>query len=403
MTKQLISGIRPSRFHYQRIRVFYQMFRPVVKKLFSPIVRISVEGREHIPRRGPILVLANHVGFFDPFVLNIALGRPIHFMATHTVFQKKLLSLVAYFFGVVPKMKFLPDIRSIFKLMDWSALGAAIGLFPEGKRSWDGRANDILPGIGKLVKLLRIPVVTIRIVNADRLSPRWALKQRRGRITVSIDPPRYLHHTSDPKEIEAEIGSATMVDIAHCRRDPVYGRNFALGITNVLFLCPACFSMESLSETGDLVRCTACNKGWRVGHDNYLTATDSNSRIPLFKAIDSINQALGRRGWVGDIERFRSDGVLLESRELRPYETNGTRRHELGVGKLLLTRDSLSFIGTVARRIPLLEIQAATVDIVHEFQFRTESSLFEVTMADESVVKWDVFVNHWMTIAQSNY
>lgn len=396
MKSKQITGIEPSRFHFQRIRVFYKIFYYAVRRLFSPIVKIAVEGRENVPRRGSILVLSNHVGYYDPFVLIMALGRPIHFMATQTVFQKKLLLMLVLFFGAVPKMKFLPDVRAIFKLMDWSSLGAAIGLFPEGKRSWDGRANEILPGVGKLVKLLRVPVVTVRIVNADRLSPRWALYQRRGRISVSIDPPRYLHRIKNPSDIERQISHDTRVDVENCRRDPVYGKNYAVGISNVLFLCPACLSMESLVEDKNVVRCGRCLRGWKVGSDNHLTSLETSERVSLVRLLDGMYQQLDQCGWTENAARFAKDGVVLESRIVHPYETVGNRRFDLGEGRIQLTKDSFSFLGRSPKAFPLSELLVATVDIVHDLQFRTKHALIEINMTDESVVKWEMFVNHWI-------
>src|SRR5262245_10595853 len=48
---------------------------------------IGLSGRERVPARGPVLVVANHPnGLADPVVLRIALGQPIAFLAKSTLF-----------------------------------------------------------------------------------------------------------------------------------------------------------------------------------------------------------------------------------------------------------------------------------------------------------------------------
>ena len=40
-------------------------FRLLALFLRCTFMRVRTEGREHMPRRGPVLLVANHVAFFD--------------------------------------------------------------------------------------------------------------------------------------------------------------------------------------------------------------------------------------------------------------------------------------------------------------------------------------------------
>ena len=399
--KILSTGIEPSRFHLFRLRVFFDLFQAVVRRLFSPFIRITVVGKEHVPRKGPILVLANHVGFLDPFVLPIAFGRPIQFLATPTVFRRPLLAIVAMFFGVVPKKKFHPDLPAIFKLIEWAELGSAVGIFPEGQRTWDSRTLQVVPGIGKLIRMLDAPVITARIYNADRQSPRWAVRQRRGRIIVHIDPPRRFTRKTKPAAIEEEIFQGIRVDPETSPRGPVYGRGLALGIGRVLFMCPSCFASESLTENGNQITCANCNESWVVGSDNILTLIRNRRRYPLLSAIDQIRDYLDKHGWIIDTDRFVRDGIALESRMVRLLDISGRRPKEVGFGNLQLTRDGLRLVGSSRWFLALSEILVATVDLATDLQFRSNNGLFSAVMPRESVVKWEWFVNHWLKVMKA--
>jgi 1-acyl-sn-glycerol-3-phosphate acyltransferase len=394
-------GIRPSRFHYARLKVFYRLLELPVRRLFSILIRIRIEGLEHVPQTGPVLIVANHVGFLDPLVISIAAGRPVQFLATPTMFHKPVLGLVARFFGVIPKKKFHPDFPAIKRLLTWAGMGSAVGIFPEGQRSWDARNLEIVPGIGKLVRRLEAPVVAMRMYNADRISPRWAKKQRRGHVLVHIDEPIRFERTTPPKVVEEEIGRRIWVDPMDCPRAPAYGKDLALGIGNVLFLCPACYAAESLVERRDRVTCRECRTTWLVGSDNSLQRLDTRSRFPLIAAIDRIRTFLDQRNWIFDEDRFRNDGVALESRSMTLLDISGKYPKEIGRGRLQLTKHGLRLAGSTPWALALRDLLVATVDITTDLQFRTRTGLFAAVLEEESVVKWEWSVNHWLARARA--
>jgi 1-acyl-sn-glycerol-3-phosphate acyltransferase len=169
---------------------------PAFRLGLSPRVPISVSGLEHFPKDGPVFLLSNHQTALDPILLTIAVNRPVHFMATQALLQEGPVGRFVGWLGAVPKKKFSADLRAVKQLIAWRALDAAVGLFPEGQRSWDGEPLPLLDGIEKLVRLMKAPVVTARLHNADRVWPRWAPKPRWGRIHIELDPPEALHERS---------------------------------------------------------------------------------------------------------------------------------------------------------------------------------------------------------------
>ena len=50
------------------------------------------------------------------------------------------------------------------QVLRWS--GGVIGVFPEGKRNWDGRTDQLLFATAKLVEHLKVPVVTALLQGA---------------------------------------------------------------------------------------------------------------------------------------------------------------------------------------------------------------------------------------------
>jgi len=401
MIHRRLKHLTPSAKNFGRIKRRYFILHRLTQFALLPQFRLSVSGDEHIPRKGPLLILSNHVGFWDPAILMLAINRPIQFLATQSGFQRLILGRVMVAFGIIPKKKFSSDLAAIRTLKSWCEHGAVVGLFPEGQRTWDGRTLSLVPGIARLVRILKVPLVTARIINGDLQSPRWAVKKRSTHVHIELDPPRTFPPKANVVELEALIQKSINVDPETCRRWPVSGNNLALGITNVLFMCPACFSLESLNEHGNELTCRHCNDQWTVKSNNDLVSKKTGSIISLLTLLDNIREYLKQRNWIADPERFKKDDVILESEEMELVDLTDEIPSTVGQGRLLLTKHGLKLVGNTPWSVPFSDLVVVTVDFRRQLQIRTTKQLFEALMPKESVVKWDWFSNHWISTTNS--
>jgi 1-acyl-sn-glycerol-3-phosphate acyltransferase len=64
---------------------------------------VAVQGRERIPRDGPVVILANHPNaLIDPLVVGTSVSRPVLLTAKATLFEHPVLALLLEAVGVVP-------------------------------------------------------------------------------------------------------------------------------------------------------------------------------------------------------------------------------------------------------------------------------------------------------------
>ena len=61
--------------------MFYRLSRLVCGTLFRVLWRPTVEGREHIPGSGPLIVASNHLSFIDSIIIPLAVPRKVVFLA----------------------------------------------------------------------------------------------------------------------------------------------------------------------------------------------------------------------------------------------------------------------------------------------------------------------------------
>jgi len=355
--------------------------------------RLTVEGREHVVADQPCLILANHASLMDPLSILLTAPRYAQFMATQSLFNGRLGQILAWW-GVVPKKKFTVDSRAIRLLKGWTDVGSPVALFPEGQRTWDGRPLPLLDGIEKLVRLLGAPVVTARIYNADRVWPRWAPAPRRGRVHVVFDPPRSFARREDVQVIRDFIAQGIQVD-PDAHRYTVRGRNLAVGLSNVLFACPACQAVEALKERADQLGCSECGGRWTVDTTNHLTPTGGGEPLSIAAAWDAVQAGFAERDWITDLDRHRDDGVILESKPVALFDVTDELPVAVGKGRIVLTRDGLRLDGEGSWSIGMDALRSVSAEQRDRLYFFTKDRCYEPIMPDESVVKWELITDHW--------
>lgn len=144
-----------------------------------------VEGREHVPREGPLLVVANHLNNADPFLLCVAVPRPLAFMAKIELFHNRLLAAILRYFKNFPVDRGAADRQAVRQALTLLDSGHAVGMFPEGTRSRQASLARGLPGVGLLIARSGATVLPVAITGTEHFGRPWS----KPRITIRIGPP----------------------------------------------------------------------------------------------------------------------------------------------------------------------------------------------------------------------
>jgi 1-acyl-sn-glycerol-3-phosphate acyltransferase len=170
------------------------------RMLFVPAVRIAfrptVEGRHHIPRRGPVILAANHLSFIDSIIIPLVAPRPVAFLAKAEYFRQPGLkgwlartTLTGTHAIPVQRDSHRSAQDSLDLALDVLTAGGAFGIHPEGSRSRDGRLYRGRTGVAWLALTSGAPVVPVAVLGTDTIQPVGARLPRPGKVTVRFGAP----------------------------------------------------------------------------------------------------------------------------------------------------------------------------------------------------------------------
>jgi 1-acyl-sn-glycerol-3-phosphate acyltransferase len=157
---------------------------------------LRVDGLEHVPRRGGILLAPNHASYSDPPIVALACPRIVWFMTRADLFRIPLLAAVMRVFHAFPVQTGGVDRVALRRSDQLLRAGEALCVFPEGGVSEDGRLQPLKPGVSLLAVRAGVPIVPVGLARTHQFLPparRWP-GFARGGVEVRFGPPILPDH-----------------------------------------------------------------------------------------------------------------------------------------------------------------------------------------------------------------
>ena len=194
----------------------------LVRLFFRLRCHVLIEGSEHIPSQGGVVLASNHISAFDtiliPYSILASQGLQIVWApAKAELFSSRLMGCLLTSLGVFPVRRGQHDRPAMRRMMAHMRIEKMM-LFPEGTRSRDGRLQAGKRTVGKLIYRARPVVIPTAIVGTERILPHLnCLFQGRVPVTVRYGKPLALQHyyaLPETKETAMAIVQVVMSAIA---------------------------------------------------------------------------------------------------------------------------------------------------------------------------------------------
>lgn len=273
----------------QRLRpIAWAISYPDVWKHQSKIEKINMDGI-----KPPYVLLCNHNAFLDFKVTTAAIfpHRANYVVAidgftspTRKGFASRewLLRVV----GCICKRKFTNDAVLVRQLARVVKNGDIAVLYPEARYSLCG-TNAVLPdSLGKLCKLLRVPVVSLIMHGHHVNSPVWNLSDRGVKPVEAEMTCLFTAETlakASSEEVNQAINAAFVYDDFAWQKERgirISTPTRAEGLHKVLYQCPHCRTEYRMHSKGTELICDACGKRWQMDELGSLRATEGETEFP---------------------------------------------------------------------------------------------------------------------------
>lgn len=262
-------------------------FRILMRLVSIPDLRkthfkVKKVGMERLSKKENAFYLMNHSSFIDlEIVARLLYPKSFNIITTTDAFVGK--NYILRHIGCIPSKKFVHDptlVRDI--LYTAKKLKSNVILFPEVGYSFDGTATTIPDTVGRLVKMLKIPLVMITTRGAFSRDPLYNnLQVRKVDVDAEMEyllSAEEIESTSD-EEINKIIKEKFSFDNFRWQKEEgirICEPTRADYLERVIYKCPVCKAEGVMRGRGCEIVCTACGKKHVLSEYGELIAEDGN-------------------------------------------------------------------------------------------------------------------------------
>jgi 1-acyl-sn-glycerol-3-phosphate acyltransferase len=167
----------------------------------------KVSGRENVPRKGALIIVANHLSDIDAFILNASIPRRVEFMAKAELFQKPIISNISRAYGAFPINENGMEFYSINHSLAILKRNGALGIFPEGAKNPPALGEAML-GSAMIAMKSGVPILPVGIIGTESVGNGLRICYPRGTFRITIGKPFSLPDASE-KRIRENVEFAT--------------------------------------------------------------------------------------------------------------------------------------------------------------------------------------------------
>jgi 1-acyl-sn-glycerol-3-phosphate acyltransferase len=336
---------------------------------------LQLRGLEQVPRHGPFFMIALHRNYMDPYFMAFRLPRRVHYVATAVLFRQWLGRLYFKGLGCIPLVRGRADLRPMMAAFRLLGSGGAVGMYPEGARSWYGE-TACEPAVFRLLERPGVPVVTAEMQGTFEQQPRFSRRLRRSRLRLryEVHPPRGARRLLQELLARERQRDARLRSLR--RRLP------ACGAEQLVYLCPQCrVPFRCRGHDDGRIVCLACGAVFTLLEGKGL---EGPAGIRSLLELEKLNLS-----WVRSLQPagLRLGGLLLGP--------EGLRRGALVLGEDALTVEQEQ---AAALRIAYGEVESVLVEGNRKLELSYRGAGRQGFLVFRPPSRYVVFLQHFLRL-----
>lgn len=243
------------------------------------VTKVNMEGL-----KPPYILLSNHMYFID-FKICATATWPHRVNNVVNIDGYYLRPWLMEWIGAICTRKFTSDIHLVKSIRKVLQRGDILCMYPEARYSPCGTTAYLPDSLGKLIKMNRVPLVTM-IHHGNHLdSPFWNWRKKRKvplhAVMTQVLTAQQVEEMS-VDEINAALRKAFEYDDYRYQKENgilITEPYRAEGLHKVLYQCPHCLTESKMDSAGTEIFCTECGKRWNLNEDGTLSALEGETEF----------------------------------------------------------------------------------------------------------------------------
>lgn len=268
---------RPSRILRALINL---VCRGELKKLHFSCKKIGMD----VDKKQPCLYLMNHSSFLDLKIAEKIIPQRFNIVATYDAFVGKRALLSAL--GCIPTTKFVTDVKLVRQMKHcFDKLHTSVLLYPEAGYSIDGTTTVLPDGLGKCIKLFRVPAIMITTYGDFLYDPLYnGLQQRQVDVSATMEyilSPEQADGMTVEQINEVLAERFSFDNFRHQQNNNVvvdeeFRADF---LERVLYKCPFCKTEGQMEGKGTTLTCHQCHKVYSLTEGGRMRSADGDTEF----------------------------------------------------------------------------------------------------------------------------
>ncbi len=170
-------------------RSFYQLVRFFVVGVCRTYCRMTVIGRDNVPKSGGFVLAPVHRSYIDTPIASGCTRRRLRFMGKDSLWKRQPFTWTLSALGGFPVTRGSADREAITRAIQVLQSGEPLVLFPEGERKAGAVVQPLMDGAAYVACKAGVPIIPVGIGGSERVMGKGAKFVYPRKVVVIIGEP----------------------------------------------------------------------------------------------------------------------------------------------------------------------------------------------------------------------
>ncbi len=195
---------------------YYAAWYRGLHRVVPLLTRFRVEGLYNVPRKGPVILVSNHISITDPAVLIGTIPRHVHFIIKEELFEHPIFRVILPRGKPIPIKRGSADRVALRQAEAYLREGEVVGIFPEGTRNHGGATQEAQAGMVFLAQRSGVPIIPVALSGTEGIFSGRFPWYKRASVRMTVGKPFLLTDLySGARPSREELAQLIMARVTH--------------------------------------------------------------------------------------------------------------------------------------------------------------------------------------------